>query len=165
MTWTELNHRDLLQSVHSLFTPRPASFYFLATFTSGYAAVLRRKMITCCNPTHFFLGVSLDWVHLVRQPLFGLLYQPLMMVDDKRGAVGGMAGTGNRRTRRKPAPVPLCPPQITHNLTWARTRATVAGSREPTTARPTQVFLQTKHSSNEKYWGKMTTGYVIRLRL
>jgi hypothetical protein len=32
--------------------------------------------------------------------------------DDGRGVVGGMrTGKGNRSTRRKPAPVPLCPPQ------------------------------------------------------
>jgi hypothetical protein len=30
----------------------------------------------------------------------------------------------NRNTRMKPVPVPLCPPQIPHDLTWARTRAT-----------------------------------------
>jgi hypothetical protein len=37
---------------------------------------------------------------------------------------GMMIGRGNRSTRRKPAPVPLCPPQIPHDLTWVRTRAT-----------------------------------------
>jgi hypothetical protein len=46
------------------------------------------------------------------------------MIDDECGAVGGMRiGRGNRSTRRKPASVPLCPPQIPHDLTWARTRA------------------------------------------
>jgi hypothetical protein len=30
--------------------------------------------------------------------------------DDECGATGGMLGRGNRSTRRKPAPVPLCPP-------------------------------------------------------
>jgi hypothetical protein len=36
---------------------------------------------------------------------------------DECGAVGGMRiGRGNRSTRKKPAPVPLCPPQITHYL-------------------------------------------------
>jgi hypothetical protein len=46
--------------------------------------------------------------------------------DDECWAVGGMRiGTRNRSTRRKPAPVPLCPPRIPHDLTWART-ATVA---------------------------------------
>jgi hypothetical protein len=27
--------------------------------------------------------------------------------------------SGNRSTQRKPIPVPLCPPQIPHYLTWA----------------------------------------------
>jgi hypothetical protein len=31
--------------------------------------------------------------------------------DDECRAVGGMTGKGNRSTRRKPALVPLCPPQ------------------------------------------------------
>jgi hypothetical protein len=34
---------------------------------------------------------------------------------------------GNRSTRRKCAPVPLCPPQIRRYLTWARTRAAAVG--------------------------------------
>jgi hypothetical protein len=48
-----------------------------------------------------------------------------MMIDDECGAVGGIIGRGNRSTRRKPAPVPLCPLQIPHDLTRVRTRATV----------------------------------------
>jgi hypothetical protein len=40
-----------------------------------------------------------ETVHLVRRPLFGLLYKPRMMDnDDECGAVGGMSGRGNRRT-------------------------------------------------------------------
>jgi hypothetical protein len=51
-------------------------------------------------------------------------------IDDGCGAVGGMRiGKGNWSTRRKPAPVPLCPPQIPHDLTWARTWAAAVGSR------------------------------------
>jgi hypothetical protein len=54
---------------------------------------------------------------LVRRPLIGLLYQPRMIDDGDCGAVGGMRiGRGNRSTGRKPAPVPLCPPQIPHDL-------------------------------------------------
>jgi hypothetical protein len=41
-------------------------------------------------------------------------------------------GRGNRSTRRKPASVPLCSPQIPHNLTWALTRAAAVGSRRLT---------------------------------
>jgi hypothetical protein len=37
--------------------------------------------------------------------------------DDERGAVAGMRiGRGNRSTRRKPAPLPYCPPQIPRDL-------------------------------------------------
>jgi hypothetical protein len=51
------------------------------------------------------------------------------MIDNECGAVGGMIiGRGNRSTQRKPAQVPLCPPQIPHHLTWARTRAAIVGS-------------------------------------
>jgi hypothetical protein len=49
----------------------------------------------------------------------GLLYQP-QMIDVDCGAVGGMGIIrGNRSTRRKPAPVPLCPPQVPHDQTRA----------------------------------------------
>jgi hypothetical protein len=70
-----------------------------------------------------------DWVHLA--PLFGLLPQQRMM-DDECGAVGEMSGRGNRSIRRKPAPVPRCPPQILHDVTWAQTRAAAVGSRQAT---------------------------------
>jgi hypothetical protein len=36
--------------------------------------------------------------------------------DDECGAVGEMSGKGNRNTRRKPAPVSLCPRQIPYDL-------------------------------------------------
>jgi hypothetical protein len=54
--------------------------------------------------------------------------------DDHCGAIRGMRiGRGNRSTRRNPAPVPLCPPQIPHDLTWARTQDPTVGSRRLTT--------------------------------
>jgi hypothetical protein len=34
--------------------------------------------------------------------------------DYDDGEIGGMIGRGNRSTRRKPAPMPLCPPQTPH---------------------------------------------------
>jgi hypothetical protein len=61
---------------------------------------------------YFFLRVGWGWVHLVRRPLIGLLYQP-QMIDDECDVVGGMRiGKRNRSTRRKLNTVPLCPPQI-----------------------------------------------------
>jgi hypothetical protein len=62
----------------------------------------------------------------------GLLYQP-RMIDDDYGAAGGMRiGRGNRSTQRKPAPVPLCPPQIPHDLTRDLTRAAAVENRRQT---------------------------------
>jgi hypothetical protein len=37
--------------------------------------------------------------------------------NDECGAVGGTLVKGSRSALRKPAPVPLCPPQIPHDLT------------------------------------------------
>jgi hypothetical protein len=38
--------------------------------------------------------------------------------DDECGAVGGMKiDRGNVNTRRKPVPAPICPSQISHELT------------------------------------------------
>jgi hypothetical protein len=88
--------------------------------------------------------VGWDWVHLVRRPLSGLLYQP-RMIDEVCGAVGIMRiGRRNRSTRRKPAPAPLFPPQIPHELTWDGTRAAAVGSQRVTAsamARPSFQFL------------------------
>jgi hypothetical protein len=52
----------------------------------------------------------------------GLLYKPQMIDEVDCGAIGGMKiGRGNRSTWRKPAPAPLCPPQIPHDQTQAAT--------------------------------------------
>jgi hypothetical protein len=53
----------------------------------------------------------------------GLLYQP--PDDYECGTIGEMLGRANRSTQRKLAPVPLCLPQIPHDLTQARTRLIV----------------------------------------
>jgi hypothetical protein len=60
----------------------------------------------------------------------GLLYKPQMIDEGDCGAIGGMKiGRGNRSAWRKPAPTPLCPPQIPHDQTRARTRAAEVGSQ------------------------------------
>jgi hypothetical protein len=53
--------------------------------------------------------------------------------DYDDGEFGGMKiGRGNRSTRIKPAPVPLCPPQIPLDQSLARTRAAAVGSQRLT---------------------------------
>jgi hypothetical protein len=62
------------------------------------------------------------------------LYQPRMIDDDDDyGAICGIKiGRGNRSTRRKTAPAPLCPPHIPHDQTRAQTRAAAVGSQRLT---------------------------------
>jgi hypothetical protein len=63
----------------------------------------------------------------------GLLYKSQMIDKGDCVATGGMKiGRGNLSTRRKPAPAPLCPPQIPHDQTEARTRAAAVGSQRLT---------------------------------
>jgi hypothetical protein len=55
-------------------------------------------------------------------------------------------GRGNRSTQRKPAPVPLFPSQIPHDLTWDRTRAATVGSQRLTAwavALPLLLYIYT----------------------
>jgi hypothetical protein len=66
-----------------------------------------------------------------------------MIDDDECGAVGGMSGRGNQSTQRKPAPVPLCPPQIPYVL-------------EPNPGR-----LSWKQETNRLSYGK-TSGFVVK---
>jgi hypothetical protein len=52
-------------------------------------------------------------------------------VDYDDGEIGGMIGKGNRSTRRKPAPVPLCPQQTPYAARM-RTRAAAVGNQRLT---------------------------------
>jgi hypothetical protein len=66
------------------------------------------------------------------RPLTGPLSIP-QMIHEWIWSSGGMILTGeNRRTLRNPVPVPLCPPQIPHGLSWEWTRAAVVRSRRLT---------------------------------
>jgi hypothetical protein len=51
--------------------------------------------------------------------------------DYHDGEIDGMIGRGNRSTLRKPAPVPLCPPQTPH-AARTRTWAAAVGSQQLT---------------------------------
>jgi hypothetical protein len=62
------------------------------------------------------------------------IYWPIVPTpgDCEDGEFGGMNGRGNRSNRRKPAPMPLCPPQIPLDQTRDSTRAAPVGSQRLT---------------------------------
>jgi hypothetical protein len=87
----------------------------------------------CSWYLYFFIpnGMGLSPLGTAATP--GLLYQPQMIDDGDCGAIGEIKiGRGNRSTQRKPAPSPLCPPQIPHEQTRARTRAAAVGCQRLT---------------------------------
>jgi hypothetical protein len=108
----QANSGIILRLGHDRFLPNPFTFIIHKyPAIRRYMVVIQPCKITQKAIPNSFppLGVGWDWVHLVSRPLFGLLYQ--------YGAVGGMRiGKGNRSTRRTRSPVPLCLPQIPHDL-------------------------------------------------
>jgi hypothetical protein len=84
-----------------------------------------------------------------------------MIGEGECGAIGGMKiGRGNRNTGRKPAPAPLCPPQIPLDQTRDRARAATVGSQRLTTwamARPCTLLTPCHFLStvlNSRFLGK-----------
>jgi hypothetical protein len=114
------------------------------TYSNTYFSVIKRPTLISSTFGFSVSWLNETWFHLVRRPLFGLLYHP-RMIDDECGAHSWMwIGRENRSTRRKPAPVPLCPPQIPYDMTWFRTRSVAVASRRLTAwdmARPFGILL------------------------
>jgi hypothetical protein len=78
----------------------------------GYISLKKHTADSKQNLTAFFF--NLCGGTLGTAATIGLLYQPRMISDG--GEIGGIKiGRGNRSTQRKPAPAPLCPPQIPHD--------------------------------------------------
>jgi hypothetical protein len=77
------------------------------------------RRLACRISWTFFViisGVGLS--PLGTAAISGLLYKPQVIDEGDCGAIGGIKiGRGNRSIRRKPAPAPLCPPQIPHDQT------------------------------------------------
>jgi hypothetical protein len=68
------------------------------------------------------------------------------------GAIGVMKiGRGNRSTRRKPTPAPLCPPQIPLDQTRDRTRAAAVESQRLTALAMVRPPAELSVISTEKH--------------
>jgi hypothetical protein len=91
----------------------------------------------------FFLFVWVGGVQLVTSATNRPIAPVPGYFDD--GEIGEMIGKGNRSTRRKPAPVPLCPPQTPH-AARTRTRATAMGSQRLTACATALPSCHLEHS-------------------
>jgi hypothetical protein len=81
--------------------------------------------------TVFFNWYSGGWSPIGSTRHCGHQWPIVPAPGDHDGEIGGMIDSGNRSTRRKPAPVPLCPSQTSH-AARTRTRAAAVGSRRLT---------------------------------
>jgi hypothetical protein len=83
------------------------------------------------NPSNFLQRG--ETAHMVCGPLF-------LPVPSDTAICGIRIDRGNLSTLRKPDPVPLCPPQIPHDLTFVRTQAATAGNRRLTALTTAWLF-------------------------
>jgi hypothetical protein len=91
------------------------------------------------TPVLFFFFSFLGWGGVRLSPLgtWATVWPTLPALDDRwRWWVWSSRWNENWQRKlkysEKLAPLPLCPPQIPHDLTWVRTRAAVVGSRRLT---------------------------------
>jgi hypothetical protein len=97
-----------------------------------HSLLLARKTASCFLISFFLIGIVGGGVQL--GPLGTAATNRLIVPapgDYDDGEICGIIGRGNRSTRRKPAPVPLCPPQTPH-AARTRTRAAAVGSQRLT---------------------------------
>jgi hypothetical protein len=86
--------------------------------------------VLCCTLTFFFICIVR--VESKLGPLgTSAIYWPIVPApgDCEDGEFGGMNGRGNQSSQRKPAPAPLCPPQIPLDQTRDWTQAAAVGSQ------------------------------------
>jgi hypothetical protein len=104
-------------------------YVFVAFARSGQLAVLRSHKINMTRKYYVYYKVR-NIIYLISIVDGGIQLGSLSTAatntpivptpgDYDDGEIGGMIGRGNRTTRRKPAPMPVCAPQTPHA---ARTR-------------------------------------------
>jgi hypothetical protein len=82
-------------------------------------------------------------------------------MNDECGPIGGRFDRGNKRTRRKLAPVLLCPLQIPYELTQATTRPVAVGSQRAMT-RPYSLAVYHEWERGENSKLKINIGFNVR---
>jgi hypothetical protein len=114
----------ILYNVRSLMRPICTLLGFRRHHSMCYTRLFTNLLVVITIFLVYFLIIFFIIVSGVRlSPLgtaatTGLLYHPQMIDEGDCGEIGGMKiCRGTRITRRKPAPAPLCPPQIPHDQT------------------------------------------------
>jgi hypothetical protein len=119
----------------------------------AYPIILKMEaMYSSENSTSILVFFSfLGWVETESTWYFGH-YWPIVPAPDDRWWMWRSRWNGNwqgkRKYSEKTCPVPLSPPQIPHDMTWAGTRAAAVGSRRLTAwamARPSSVLTTRRH--------------------
>jgi hypothetical protein len=119
----------------NLATPPHALLLFLEVTFLPFDCAIHLNNSTSFLPLYLHAVCFSYFPHGVRLSPLGTAGHCLAQIVDNYncGAIGGMRiGKGNRNARRKPAPVPHCPPQFSCNVIRARTRAAAVGSPELT---------------------------------
>jgi hypothetical protein len=82
--------------------------------------------------------------------LIPYIFLSFIFMFNEHGAKGGIKiGRGNRSTRRKPAAVTHCPPQIPHYPTWNRTLVAAVGSHRLSYETALKLLQTNTHISQE----------------
>jgi hypothetical protein len=87
-----------------------------------------------------------------------------MVMYNECGAIDGMLAGGNRSTRRKPALVLLCPPEIPHDLTRVRTLAIAVGNRPLTVWATAGLYHEYQGLQAQASWRKQCSGLLFGQR-
>jgi hypothetical protein len=111
-----------IESEHLITVISRALHHFNTCWSSGnWFTFLHHSLVF-----FFFLGVGWNQVHFYWSNYWAIVPA---QDDDECGTIGGMPGRGNRSTRRRPTPVPLCPPQIPDDPNLSRLGRKLATNR------------------------------------
>jgi hypothetical protein len=109
------------------------------THWTGWLGVTKNRQISYVLHLTFytfFKHLTLyiyEYIRYLKTLSVSRLYSADDRMTNEYGKCGSTrSGWRNRSTRKQPAAMPPCPPQIPHNLTWDQTQADAVGSKRLT---------------------------------
>jgi hypothetical protein len=101
---------------------------FSETIQSLLLAICTFKHLTTIQPVRFFCFILWGGVGLRTHGMLATDWPIVSVPDDKWVRTIRWNCRRKRSTQRKPVPVPICPPQIPHDLTWDRNQSSAMGN-------------------------------------